>query len=164
MCAALTVLPPAVMAQTVAAGATAVHDAGRVTPDMETFFKSLKRPDSPNHWLVAPADFVVKPDAAAPVFNVPAAVLRAAFKAVVQQTKGAESVAETADGVHLVATTAVFGFKDDLRVQFIALSPQQSTLALYSASRVGYWDLGANRRRVEHWISLLQSSVPGLKP
>jgi len=164
VCAALAVLPPAGMAQTVAAGAAAVHDAGRMTPDMDSFFKTLKRPDSPNHWLVAPADFAVKPDAVAPHFAVPAAALRAAFKAVVQQTKGADVVAETADGAHIVVTTAVFGFKDDLRVQFIALSPQQSTLALYSASRTGYWDLGTNRRRVEDWMIRIRSTLPGIKP
>jgi len=152
------------MAQTVAAGAAAVHDAGRMPPDMDSFFKTLKRPDSPNHWLVAPADFAVKPDAVAPHFAVPAAALRSAFKAVVQQTKGADVVAETADGAHVVVTTAVFGFKDDLRVQFIALSPQQSTLALYSASRTGYWDLGTNRRRVEDWMIRIRSTLPGIKP
>lgn len=124
---------------------------------MNTFFETLKRPDSPNHWLVAPADFHVKPDAVAPVFAVPAPDLRAAFKVVVGQIKGAEIVAETADGMHVIAITAVFGFKDDLHARFIALSPQQSTLVLYSASRVGYWDLGANRRRVEDWIRRIQS-------
>ena len=161
---AVAVLPLAGMARTVAAGATAVDDAGHMNPSMESFFKTLKRPDSPNHWLAAPADFTVKPDAVAPVFAVPAAALREAFKAVVQQAKGAAIATETADGLHVVVTTAVFEFKDDIRVQFIALSPQQSTLALYSASRVGYWDLGTNRRRVDDWMSRIQPTLNNLKP
>ncbi len=164
MCAALAGQPLAGMVQTVAAAATAVHDAGHGTPAMESFFKTLKRPDSPNHWLVAPADFAPGPDAVAPVFAVPATALRAAFMAVVRQTRGANVVTETADGVHVVVSTPVFGFKDDLRVQFIVLSPQQSTLALYSASRTGYWDLGTNRRRAEDWMTRIQPALAGLKP
>lgn len=152
------------MPRTVAAAATAVHDAVRSAPVTESFFKTLKRPDSPNHWLLAPADFVAKPDAVAPVFAVPAAALRTAFMAVVQQTRGANVIAETADSAHVVVSTPVFGFKDDLRVQFIALSTQQSTLALYSASRVGYWDLGTNRRRIEDWMIRLHSTLTGPRP
>lgn len=128
---------------------------------MQAFFSILRRPASPNHWLVAPAAFVVKPDAVAPVYGVSAARLREAFGMVVRQTPRAVVSAETADGLHVVVTTAVFGFKDDLRVQFIAVSPQQSTLALYSASRAGYWDLGTNRRRVEDWLARLAAVVAG---
>ncbi len=130
----------------------------------ESFFKTLKRPDSPNHWLLAPADFVVQPDAVAPVFAVPAAALRTAFMAVVQQTRGANVITETAGSAHVVVSTPVFGFRDDLHVQFITLSAQQSTLALYSASRVGYWDLGANRRRIEDWMTRLHSTLTGSGP
>lgn len=156
VCAALALLPAAGMAQTVAPGANAVHDAGRVNNGMETFFRTLARPGSPNHWLVGPAVFAVKPDAIAPVFAVPAAALQAALKTVAHQFKGAAIAAETADGLHVIVTSAIFGFKDDVRIHIIPLSSQQSTLAIYSASRVGYWDLGTNRRRVEDWLARLQ--------
>ena len=164
VCAALAVLPPAGMAQTVAPGANAVHDAGRVSLNMETFFKTLQRPGSPNHWLVAPADFAVKPDAIAPVYAVPAVALQAALKTAVHQVKGAVINVETADGLHVVVTSAIFGFKDDVRIHVIPLSSQQSTLALYSASRVGYWDLGTNRRRAEEWLARLQIALSAPKP
>ena len=161
--AVLALLPSAGMAQTVVPGAYAVHDSGRMNAKMDSYFKTLQRPASPNHWLVAPADYAIRPDAAAPVFAVPAAALHGAFKTLVQQTKGAAIEAETVDGLHIVFTSAVFSFKDDVRVYFIPLSPQQSTLALYSASRVGYWDLGANRRRVEDWLIRLQTALPAPK-
>ena len=164
VCAALIMLPQSGMAQTVAPGAGLVHEAGPTNSSMKLFFKTLQRPDSPNHWLAAPADYAVKPDVAAPVFAVPAAALHAALKTVVQQTKGASIVTETADGLHVVFTSAVFSFKDDVRVHVIPLSPKQSTLALYSASRVGYWDLGANRRRVEDWLARLQMVISTPKP
>lgn len=161
--AVLAMMPPAIMAQTVAPGAAAVHEAARTSSTMESFFKSLRRPGSPNHWLAAPAGYAVKADAVAPQFAVPAAVLHAALKTVVQQTKGAEINTESADGLHVVFTSAVFGFKDDIHMHVMALSPQQSTLALYSASRVGYWDLGANRRRVEDWLTRLQIATAAPK-
>lgn len=130
---------------------------------MENFFRGLQRPDSPNHWLVAPADIGAKPDAAAPVYAVPAGVLRAAFKVMLNQVPRTAIAAETADGLHVVATSAVFGFQDDIRVLFVALGPQQSTLALYSASRVGYWDLGANRRRIEDWLRRMADALAGAR-
>jgi len=164
VCAALALLPPAAMAQTVASGTTAVHDAGPMSQKMETFFKTLQRPGSPNHWLVAPADFAVKPDAVAPVFAVPAAELGAALKAVIHQTRGAAIDAEMVDGLHVVVTSAIFSFKDDIRIHVIPLSSRQSTLVLYSASRVGYWDLGANRRRVEDWLTRLHIVLSAPKP
>ena len=42
--------------------------------------------------------------------------------------------------------SAVFGFVDDLRLE---LRPQEGTIAVRSVSRLGYSDLGVNRRRVE---------------
>ena len=164
VCAALALLPATGMAQTVAPGANAVHDAGPMSQKMETFFKTLKRPGSPNHWLVAPADFAVEPDAVAPVFAVPAAELGAALKTVIHQTRGAAIHAEGVDGLHVVVTSAIFSFKDDIRIHLIPLSSRQSTLALYSASRVGYWDLGANRRRVEDWLTRLPMALSAPKP
>ena len=163
VCAALAMLPPAIMAQTVAPGTAAVHEGAFRSSAMKSFFKNLSRPGSPNHWLAAPADYAVKPDAVAPVFAVPAATLHAALKTLVQQTRGAAITTETADGLHIVFSSAVFSFKDDVRVHVIPLSPQQSTLALYSASRVGYWDLGANRRRIEDWLARLQNALSTVK-
>jgi uncharacterized protein (DUF1499 family) len=40
----------------------------------------------------------------------------------------------------------MLGFIDDLQLQ---LRPDEGLIAVRSASRVGYWDLGVNRRRVE---------------
>lgn len=157
----LLALAPAAMGEAAAPVAPGALDGGGNRPGMQAFFDTLKRPASPNHWLAAPAGFVVKPDAVTPVYGVPAARLREAFGVVLRQTPRTAVAAETADGLHAVVTTAVFGFKDDLRVQFIAVSPQQSTLALYSASRAGYWDLGTNRRRVEDWLARLAAVLAG---
>lgn len=128
------------------------------TANVDTFFDSLKRPDSPNNWLVAPPGFVIEPDAVAPVFRVPVPVLLDTFKAVVLRSKRAAVVKESASAMHVIATTPVMRFKDDVWALFIPLTENSSTLALYSASRVGYWDMGTNRRRVKEWIERLQNA------
>jgi uncharacterized protein (DUF1499 family) len=48
--------------------------------------------------------------------------------------------------LHVEFKSAVFGFVDD--VEFILGNPP-GVLHIRSASRVGYWDFGVNRRRVE---------------
>lgn len=126
---------------------------------LDTFFDTLKRPGSPNSWLVAPADFVIKPDAVAPEFPVPAAALLEAFKSVVLLSKRITLVAQSKRALHVVATTSLLRFEDDVWVLFIPIAENKATLALYSASRVGHWDLGMNRRRLTAWIERLQYSV-----
>lgn len=126
---------------------------------LDNYFSNLTRPDSPNHWLIAPTDFAIKPDAVAPVFEAPVPVLIETFKTVVLRSEGAAVLAESANGMHVVATTPLMGFKDDIRALFIPVGQGRSTIALYSASRVGYWDLGTNRRRAEDWLKQVQNAL-----
>lgn len=127
------------------------------------FFETLHRPRSPNSWLAAPAGFRIPPDAIAPVFDVAAGALREAFKSVALRTAGVEVVGESSHGVHVVATTRLMRFDDDVWALFIPVSEARATLAVYSASRVGRWDLGTNRRRVTRWIAQLEDVVPRLQ-
>lgn len=48
--------------------------------------------------------------------------------------------------LHAECRSRLFGFIDDLELQ---LDPQTGLIAIRSASRIGYSDLGVNRRRVE---------------
>ena len=45
-----------------------------------------------------------------------------------------------------VFETSIFRFKDDLES---VLETDTNTIHIRSASRLGYWDIGANRRRIE---------------
>ncbi len=55
-------------------------------------------------------------------------------------------VEETANYLHAECESALFGFVDELELH---LRQSDNTVAIRSASRVGYSDLGVNRRRVE---------------
>lgn len=48
--------------------------------------------------------------------------------------------------LHAECRSAVFGFVDDLELH---LRPEQGIIAIRSAARLGYYDFGVNRRRLE---------------
>ncbi|ADJ28892.1 DUF1499 domain-containing protein [Nitrosococcus watsonii] len=48
--------------------------------------------------------------------------------------------------LHAIAKSRIFRFVDDLEFQ---LRPQQKIIALRSAARLGYYDFGVNRSRIE---------------
>ena len=59
---------------------------------------------------------------------------------------------ETDDYLHAECRSALFGFVDDLELH---LRASDGIIAVRSASRLGYGDLGVNRRRVESLRSAL---------
>jgi uncharacterized protein (DUF1499 family) len=72
-----------------------------------------------------------------------AAMLRVAE--MVRGETGASVITQRLDYLHAEFTSAVFGFVDD--VEFHA---GHGRIDVRSASRLGYYDFGVNRRRVEH--------------
>jgi uncharacterized protein (DUF1499 family) len=63
---------------------------------------------------------------------------------VVSQMPRTEVKTHENDYLHVVFTTALFRFRDDVEFEV-----EGDTVHVRSASRVGYGDLGANRKRVE---------------
>lgn len=66
----------------------------------------------------------------------------------IEKTPRAAVLSQTPDTLHAVFTSLVFRFKDDVHVE-TGEADGRPVLHVRSASRVGYGDLGANRRRVE---------------
>ncbi|MDX9820045.1 MAG: DUF1499 domain-containing protein [Desulfococcus multivorans] len=66
--------------------------------------------------------------------------------AILENTKRARIVTQTDDYLHAEFTSLVFRFTDDVEFYFDEKEP---LIHVRSASRVGYSDLGANRKRVE---------------
>jgi uncharacterized protein (DUF1499 family) len=62
-------------------------------------------------------------------------------------------VSDTGSYLHAECTSRLFGFVDDLELH---LRPDRSLIAVRSASREGYTDLGVNRRRLAQLRSELQ--------
>lgn len=55
-------------------------------------------------------------------------------------------ITRTDDYLHAECRSALFGFVDDLELH---VRPAEGVIAVRSSSRVGYYDFGVNRRRVE---------------
>jgi len=120
-------------------------------------FQELVRRDSPNDYLVCPDGFCrkAKPDRVSPVFPIPAKRLKARVDALLSMTPRTEIV--SAGDTHVVAEqrSLIFRFPDTIDIAVIAVGSDKSTLAIYSRSRYGRYDLGANGRRVEGWLEQL---------
>jgi len=117
-------------------------------------FKSLKRSTKPNAFLLAPVDFCLasKPDKASPFIPAPPdALFRQVQDIIANQKRWGDVKADpTTRQIRFIAKTPLMGFKDDVDIQVIAGETENtSTIAIYSRSRVGYSDLGANHKRVD---------------
>lgn len=133
-----------------------------------TDFGSLVRPSSPNSYLVSPAPpasgyyhITVAADEMAPEFDVSAAKLTETWVDVIGKEPRVTVVTVSEDGQQVEAkqASAVFGFVDDVSFRAIPIADDRSTFVAYSRSRVGYWDLGANKSRLSRWLEALEAAI-----
>lgn len=131
--------------------------------DVETVdFAAIRPAGKPNQYLVCPADYCgAMPNAVSPVFEVSAERLRARWREVLADQPRIETLLEFEDGsqIDYVQRSARFRFPDIITVRIIAISPSQSTLAIYSRSIYGEDDFSVNRERVEAWLALLGNGL-----
>ena len=67
-------------------------------------------------------------------------------RAAVESIPRVAIITDTGDYLHAECSSALMGFVDDLELH---LRDERGEIAVRSASRLGYGDLGVNRRRVE---------------
>lgn len=124
-------------------------------------FATLKRPSTPNTFLLAPEGLckAAKADKITPIYGVKAAKLRQEFlNVVIAEPRVTHTFGdEVALYDDFVARSFVFGFPDLVSVAFLDLKGGQSTLALYSRSVYGRSDLGVNRARSLSWLAKLRA-------
>ena len=122
-------------------------------------FTTLEKPGSPNTYLVCTPGIcrAARADEAPPVFAQNVAAVRAAIQALAPNVSWRES----ADGVQgaYVATTALMRFKDDVDILLTPSADGGTRLCVYSRSRIGHSDLGANRKRVKKLIADLRARL-----
>lgn len=127
-------------------------------------FSSLVRRTSPNDALAAPAGLgSAKVDVVPPVFAVDVARLKAAVAEAVAaepRTVRVDTDGSDATTERYVQRSALMGYPDTIVVRYIELPGNRSTLALYSRSKLGYSDLGANGARIVRWLDRVAAKVP----
>lgn len=124
-------------------------------------FATLQNTSRPNQVLLCPVDIcqAATPDMMPPVYAVPVDKLRDAFHQIISQEAHTEQVAVDGDRQteRYVIRTNLMRFPDTVRVKFIALDNDTSTLAIYSQAQIGYSDRGVNKTRVQRWLNALDA-------
>jgi uncharacterized protein (DUF1499 family) len=122
-------------------------------------FATIERPASPNTYLVCNGELcpTARSDEAAPVFRASVASVRAALQDIAPEMR----FEDTPRGVqgHYVAITRLMRFKDDVDVLVAPTADGGAQVAIYSRSRVGYSDLGANAKRVRALVAALREKL-----
>ena len=125
-------------------------------------FETIERPDSPNTYLLAPEGLckTASVDEPSPSFDATPRALFDRVEALVGSYKNwsTETRDEAQLQLDLIAKTKLLKFKDDVAIRVLpdSSTPEKSRLAIYSRSRVGYSDLGANRKRVQSLVAALK--------
>ncbi len=78
-----------------------------------------------------------------------------AARAAVASLEGTQIVQEAQGYLHAECTTPLMGYVDDLE-----LHAREGHIAVRSASRLGYSDMGANRKRVEALRARIEATAP----
>jgi uncharacterized protein (DUF1499 family) len=125
-------------------------------------FATLQRAPTPNQYLLCPADLcTTQTDGTAPVFNLPADRLQAAWEQLMAEQPRVELLRRDLADVQIdyVQRTRLLRFPDLVTVRFIPVDDTHSTLAIYSRSVYGKGDMGVNHSRVEGWLAQLKALV-----
>lgn len=122
----------------------------------------LERDKPRRSHLIAPEDHCrhATPDGPAPVFNVDPGALFENARAFFANDRSFEDteVDDTARRIRAVAVTKLMKFKDDVTIEVLPHAAG-STIAIYSCSRVGFGDMGTNKKRVDGIVAHLQKDV-----
>jgi len=116
--------------------------------------RDLRDPIPGNAFLACPPDYCAAIAAPSPIFEVPVERLVRDWMTLMA---GEPRVAIAADDsarrrLVVIQHTALLRFPDVVTVEFVTLSPDRSSLAIYSRARYGRGDFGTNRRRVLAWL------------
>ncbi len=137
--------------------ATADTDDRKTSGSGPVKFQELERRDSPNDYLVCPAGYCKRaaPDRVSPVYSMAVKMLKGRVDALLSKAPRTEIISQGDTQFVAVQRSLIFRFPDTIDIEVIAAGRERSTVAIYSRSRYGRYDLGANGRRVEGWLEVL---------
>ena len=108
-------------------------------------------------YLACPPGYCAAADMPSPIFDMPWDQLREYWKEMIVETAAILVVSEFEQRRAVyIQRSPIFGFPDIVTVEFVALGPERSSVAVYSRSRYGGYDFAKNRKRVERWLFVLQ--------
>lgn len=132
-----------------------------------TDLAAVRPTGQPNCHLILPRGWGVGPaHQDSPIFPVEAPVLARAVVACLGKTPRTGVVARAPGGLQVEAEerSRLFGFVDRISVRAVPQGAGRSALAFFSRSRIGYWDLGVNRKRAHRLLAALESELATARP
>lgn len=132
--------------------------SGCSDPARSVNFKTLQLPSTPNYYLVCPQGYCQSASQVSSTYRLSAAKLASQFVHWIQQQPRVRLVASDLATMQytFIQRSKIFRFPDYIYLQFIPLSDETATLAIYSRSKYGYSDMGVNRKRVQSWLRHLK--------
>lgn len=123
-------------------------------------FQQLTLPNTPNYYLSCPAKYCnVTPNQESRIYPISQKILIADWNKAIALQPRVKLISSTANQFNYVQRSLIFRFPDYISVRFIEITPQQSTIALYSQSKYGYSDFGVNKKRVISWLQALDKQI-----
>jgi len=111
-------------------------------------------PDMPN--CVCTAHKEDKAHIAKPMtFNGSPAEAKTCLKEILAKKEGYTIVEEKDNYLRVEVVSGIFKFVDDVEFHF---QPENKEIHFRSASRLGYWDIGANRKRMKQLKQLFEAT------
>ena len=124
--------------------------------------ETLMRRTTPNDALAAPENWGnARKDIISPSYRLPASRLREVFRRAIAGERQLERVAASDDTLseRYVQRTRLMGYPDTIIVRFIEQGGGGASIVMYSRSKLGRSDLGANKARLERWLTLIRNSI-----
>ncbi|MEO1291397.1 MAG: DUF1499 domain-containing protein [Pseudomonadota bacterium] len=123
---------------------------------------SVEAGNGENQYLVLPAE--ERPtgaDRASPVIRLPGPAAAAAVDETILMEPRTERIAGSPDTgmMTYVTRSALWGFPDFTTVKVIDRG-EAAELAIFARARDGLKDLGVNQKRVDNWLSVLDTTIP----
>ncbi len=133
----------------------------RPAPQERVDIAALRPPLPQPSFLACPPGYcAAHPAMTTPIFALPWRRLRDEWTSMIAAEPRVVRVESQGRRLVYIQHSPAFRFPDIVTVEFVALGPDRSGIALYSRSRYGRNDFGKNRERVERWLGLLEKAAP----
>jgi uncharacterized protein (DUF1499 family) len=126
-------------------------------PDERVTLAELRDPIPGNAFLACPPGYCAATALESPVFALSVDRLAEDWAETIAGESGIVQVEDNpaAHRIVLIQHTPLLRFPDIITVEFVAIAPDRSSLAIYSRARYGRGDFGTNRKRVLRWLNRL---------
>lgn len=125
-------------------------------------FKQLTLSNKPNFYLVCPPAYCnIKSNAISKTYPIGVIKLVDLWREIISEQPKLRLLNSDPEKnqYQYVQYSKVFKFPDYIDIEFIPIADNQSTLAIYSRARFGYYDFQVNKKRVIHLLNLIETSV-----